>query len=286
VINICGSLHTYRKEGALLSLGIHALAVTIIVMVCSLHSQKAPELVTITLSNEALPSPISGKAGGDGRKPGSSGPDKRASGGTRKTALRGAVRQSKATIEKVPTSANERKKEENMVLAEDPSDMAVMTAPPSTSAGRTDSAGYGGIAGLGGGLGGGGGTGTGSYGAGSGFGGRGRGGMGGGSGSGSGNPDDARQRYLREHYRYIRDLIAKHLTYPSMAKKMGWTGDVTVSFVILETGCAEAIKVVKGSGHSVLDENVVDTVKDVQPFPRPPVPARIHIPIKYNLDKT
>ncbi len=282
-------LHMYRTRGAILSIVIHATALLLVIYFCGQGYQKSPELVTILLSNETLPTPVSGTAGGEGRKPGSAGRDKKASGGTPRTALRGIVQPHKSSAEKTLPSARENKKEDNVVLAKEPSDMAVVTAPPPTSE-RADNLGHNATAGIGDGPGGGGGTGTGAYGTGSGFGGRGKGGIGGGRGSGTGrgssNPDDAKRQYLREHYGYIRDLLYKHLAYPSMAKKMGWTGDVIVSFVILETGFVEAIKVVRSSGHAVLDQNVVDTVKDVQPFPKPPVPAHLQIPITYNLDRT
>lgn len=138
-----------------------------------------------------------------------------------------------------------------------------------------------GSAGSGGGSGGGSGTGSGR-GEGSGFGsGTGAGsGYGHGEGYGEGN---ARSRYLREHFAYIRDLIVKHLVYPPLAKKFGWMGSLTVSFVIHENGSAELIRIVKSSGYEVLDQNVVRTIKHLQPFPKPPVKAELVIPVMYRL---
>lgn len=135
--------------------------------------------------------------------------------------------------------------------------------------------------GSGGGSGGGSGTGKGST-----------QGSGSGSGSGMGNlrghgegygEGNAKQRYLREHFAHIRDLILKHLAYPPQAKKFGWMGSLTVSFVICENGITEQIRIVKSSGYEVLDQNVVRTIKDVQPFPKPPVKAELIIPVMYRL---
>jgi len=86
---------------------------------------------------------------------------------------------------------------------------------------------------------------------------------------------------VKEHFQYIRDLIVKNLSYPRIAKRMGWKGQVTVRFVIGKEGCVESIRVTEGSGHKVLDENVVSTIRGIQPFPRPPVRAEIGIPIEY-----
>ncbi len=46
-----------------------------------------------------------------------------------------------------------------------------------------------------------------------------------------------------------------------------------------------AAKIVKSSGYEVLDRNVVETVSEVQPFPRPPVRAEIVIPVVYTIKK-
>jgi len=92
-----------------------------------------------------------------------------------------------------------------------------------------------------------------------------------------------KMKYLKEHFRYIRDLIMKNLTYPLLARKMGWKGQVTVSFIICEKGTVERIRIIKSSGHKILDENVESTIREVQPFPKPPVRAEIIIPVVYRL---
>ncbi|NLW34405.1 MAG: energy transducer TonB [Syntrophorhabdus aromaticivorans] len=122
-----------------------------------------------------------------------------------------------------------------------------------------------------------------------GFGPGGRGGSGGGTGKGhgTGSGDTAgalRMQYLREHFSYIRDLILKHLTYPPIAKKMGWKGKVVVSFVIRENGGVEKSKILASSGYEILDRQVLTVIRQVQPFPRPPVKAELIIPIVYKLE--
>lgn len=110
-------------------------------------------------------------------------------------------------------------------------------------------------------------------------------GMGGhnGSGKGSESAESMRNRYLREHFAYIRNLILKNLTYPAVAKRIGWQGSVKVSFIIREDGTVEGLRIVKSSGYGVLDRNVMETIREVQPFPKPPVKAELVIPVVYAL---
>ncbi len=120
------------------------------------------------------------------------------------------------------------------------------------------------------------------HGAGSGTGGGGTGpSFGSGTGSGLGTGQAA---YLREHFLYIRDLIMKNLDYPSAARKMGWQGIVQITFVVLENGCAEHVRITKSSGHSMLDQAVMKAVQRVQPFPRPPAKAELTVPVVFRLE--
>jgi protein TonB len=93
----------------------------------------------------------------------------------------------------------------------------------------------------------------------------------------------AKKTYVKEHFAFIRDLILKNLVYPAIARRMGWRGDLTVSFVICESGTVDDIRILKSSGHKVLDETAVATIRGIAPFPRPPVRAEIIIPIEYRI---
>ena len=92
------------------------------------------------------------------------------------------------------------------------------------------------------------------------------------------------KRYLKENFSYIRDAIQKKITYPRIARQMGWEGKVVVSFIVCMDGHAKDIKIKEGSGVELLDKNAMETVKKAAPFPRPPVEAQLLIPIKYSLD--
>lgn len=105
--------------------------------------------------------------------------------------------------------------------------------------------------------------------------------------SGSGDVESTieaqKNGYIKRHFLYIRDMIMQNLSYPMIARKMGWSGRVVVAFTILENGCVEDIKIVKTSGVDCLDKNAIETIKKTAPFPMPPVKAQLIIPIEYRL---
>jgi len=108
------------------------------------------------------------------------------------------------------------------------------------------------------------------------------------SGNGNGlageSAEALRARYLKEHFAYIRDLIAKNLRYPGLARRMGWSGKLAVEFVVRGSGAVDAIRVVKSSGIPLLDSDAEETVRRSAPFPKPPVSARLLIPVEYVLE--
>jgi len=98
------------------------------------------------------------------------------------------------------------------------------------------------------------------------------------------NQDSARTSYLNEHFAYIRDKILRNVIYPDAARRMGWQGKVILSFVITDKGFVKSFQVVQSSGFQMLDRNAIETVQDAAPFPKPPVEAKLVIPIIYRLD--
>ena len=87
------------------------------------------------------------------------------------------------------------------------------------------------------------------------------------------------------NFEYIRRLILNNLSFPATARKMGLTGKIVVSFLLREDGQVEDIAIVTGSGHEILDNNVVATIRRIAPFPRPPARAQLVLPIVFNLNK-
>lgn len=97
-------------------------------------------------------------------------------------------------------------------------------------------------------------------------------------------PEKRNAGYIELNYAYIKDKIQKNISYPLMARKMGMEGKVIISFIVRESGEAEEIKILKSSGFSLLDKNVIETIKKILPFPAPPVRAELIVPVTYRLN--
>ncbi|GFO69268.1 hypothetical protein GMLC_28470 [Geomonas limicola] len=95
--------------------------------------------------------------------------------------------------------------------------------------------------------------------------------------------ETAQQRYVKEHFAYIRDLVTRRLAYPPLARRMNWSGKTVVSFIIQEDGSITGLKVAESSRHTILDQSALDTVRSVAPFPKPPVRAEIVLPVHFAL---
>jgi periplasmic protein TonB len=98
--------------------------------------------------------------------------------------------------------------------------------------------------------------------------------------AGAGNE---KAKYLKDHFAYIKDLVQKCVSYPRMAKKMGWEGKVVVAFTVLADGTARDVKVIQSCGIDILNTSAVEAVKKACPFPKPPAEAQIVLPVVYKL---
>jgi protein TonB len=96
--------------------------------------------------------------------------------------------------------------------------------------------------------------------------------------------ESLKAHYLKDHFAYIRTLISGNLRYPVKARRMGWSGKLTVELIVRESGEADTIRVVKSSGILLLDSDAEETVRRSSPFPKPPVSARLLIPVEYVLE--
>jgi len=103
------------------------------------------------------------------------------------------------------------------------------------------------------------------------------------TGTAAGQSLMGKKEYIKAHFLYIKEDIEKKMTYPRLARKMGWEGKVVVSFVIREDGTVTNIRILKSSGFTLLDKNAVESIKKAVPFPNPPVRAELVVPISYRL---
>jgi len=84
-------------------------------------------------------------------------------------------------------------------------------------------------------------------------------------------------------YEYVRRLIINNLRFPSIARKMGLSGKIVVAFTLKQDGQVADIAITSSSGHAILDDEVAATLRRIAPLPRPPAPARLVVPIVFNL---
>jgi protein TonB len=83
--------------------------------------------------------------------------------------------------------------------------------------------------------------------------------------------------------RTIRSQIERARVYPDAARRQGMQGIVEVRFRIGPEGSVEAVEIVRSSGHALLDQASIDTVRRAGPYPR--VAGWIRIPLAYRLDQ-
>lgn len=88
--------------------------------------------------------------------------------------------------------------------------------------------------------------------------------------------------FLRAVKRAI-DEVARD-SYPRQAQRMRLQGKVLLEFVWLDGKRLGEVKIIKGSGHRILDDNVLKVIqKAAQQFPNYDKTVRIQIPIDYNI---
>jgi protein TonB len=79
----------------------------------------------------------------------------------------------------------------------------------------------------------------------------------------------------------IRKRIESRKTYPLMARRRGWEGEVVVELVLSGAGELEGLRLLRHSGFPLLDRATLTAVRAAVPFP--PVPGRVKIPVSYRL---
>jgi len=104
-------------------------------------------------------------------------------------------------------------------------------------------------------------------------------------GEDEGGSEKIKEKFLLKKLFLISKIIQNNITYPYIARKMGWEGRVIVSFILTKEGKISFLTVEKSSGYDVLDKNAIKTIKKVSKyFPLPPHDVKISIPILYKLD--
>jgi protein TonB len=95
--------------------------------------------------------------------------------------------------------------------------------------------------------------------------------------------NELRINYIKRNYNYIQNLIKRKLIYPQEARRMGIWGSVSVIFTINADGTVSNVSVEQSSGYDILDREAVNAVQNASPYPKPPLAAKIAIPIDFKL---
>lgn len=64
----------------------------------------------------------------------------------------------------------------------------------------------------------------------------------------------------------VRADFARHFEYPALARRMGWGGEVLLSYRIEPDGTLDAIRVARSSGFAVLDRSALEALARVPPL--------------------
>ncbi|MBU0646772.1 energy transducer TonB, partial [Patescibacteria group bacterium] len=84
-------------------------------------------------------------------------------------------------------------------------------------------------------------------------------------------------------YNYIRHAVMKNIGYPERARKMGFEGKTLLSFIVLENGTTNQIRVEKSSGYQLLDDSAKEGVARTVIPRKAPHRVVVRLPITYRL---
>lgn len=82
----------------------------------------------------------------------------------------------------------------------------------------------------------------------------------------------------------IASIISRYATYPNEALELGISGKVVVQFTLTPHGQIKDIKIKNSSGHKILDDAAIKTIKEISAkFPKPSRDTQIIAPISYKV---
>ena len=93
------------------------------------------------------------------------------------------------------------------------------------------------------------------------------------------------QEFVQTNFSVIRDMALKNLSYPRIAKKMGWSGIVEIKLVVDTNGRLLEASVIKSSGKEVLDKAALKAALSLKDkvLPKPQIRSTLILPIAFNL---
>ena len=89
--------------------------------------------------------------------------------------------------------------------------------------------------------------------------------------------------YAQQNLSSISGMIHGKIYYPRIARKNNWQGRVLVRFLVDTDGKTREVMLRESSGHQVLDESALETIRELEGLPRPPVPVAVTVPVFFRL---
>lgn len=103
-------------------------------------------------------------------------------------------------------------------------------------------------------------------------------------GPANGEKNEMGTEYAGQNMASISGLIHGRVYYPRIARKNNWQGRVLVHFVVGTDGRAHDVSLRESSGHQVLDQSALETIRELDGLPRPPVPVPLTVPVHFRLN--
>lgn len=96
------------------------------------------------------------------------------------------------------------------------------------------------------------------------------------------NPNE--RKFIEDNLKDIGKITQRYLKYPQIAGRMGQSGYNVVEFYLYPNGDISDLKIIRGSGHTMLDKNSLHTVEIAyKDYPYPKVKTKIRIRVMYQL---
>jgi periplasmic protein TonB len=93
-----------------------------------------------------------------------------------------------------------------------------------------------------------------------------------------------------QYFRALRDWLDRHKDYPRVSQRRGEEGTVVLAFTLNRYGMVLEHAIIRGSGHTMLDNTVEHLIRRAQPLP--PIPPEMNaeilqviVPIEFRLER-
>lgn len=87
----------------------------------------------------------------------------------------------------------------------------------------------------------------------------------------------------------LRRDFDKHFHYPRLARKRGWEGEVVIGFIVNPAGRIDEARILRSSGHTVLDKAAIQSFLKVKRLSADllpgDLPLNLELPVIYRLKK-